>query len=162
MADAFADHLARLLSLADLSGRLGGDPRVDASLGDVASLARIAASADRVSVFAVENADADADGPPSITRVARSVDADDGLRAEVELPVAGAGLLFSAIAGGSAVSLAPVRADEPFYASNLAREPLVPGAVAFVPISAGGRARGVLEAARADGRPFSTRDLAAL
>ncbi len=162
MTDPFAAHLARLLSIVDLSGRLGARAGEGASLAGLAALARAAAGADRVSVYSIENADADADDAPSITRVARAIAVEDGLRAEVAVPTSGAGLLFSTLAGGGAVSLCPVAADEPFYASNLAREPLVPGALALAPIEVAGRPRGVLEAVRVEARSFGAAELSAL
>lgn len=162
MADAFAEHLSRLLLLADLAGRLGASRDDRGAAGDVVGLALAATQADRVSLFAVENAEADAEGEPNVERLARASRVADGVRGEVAFPARTAGMLFSAVAGGGALSLCPVDEDEPFYRDNREREPVVPGAVALIPIAVGGRTRGVLEATRTGERGFEQHEVLAL
>lgn len=159
--DALARHLATLLSIADLAGRLA--PQDDgAQIGsDLVHLARRAASADRASLFQIDNADADDETPPWIVRLARDVAEPDGVPAVVPFQPAHVALLFAPLASGATQALGPIGDAEPFYARHRSEEPRTPRYAAFAAVVVAGRARGVVEIAR-DEAAFRGDELLAL
>lgn len=160
--DPLARHLAQLLSVADLAGRLA--PTSDEGLiaRDLASLARRAAGADRASLFQIDNADADAADPLWVVRLARDVATPDDVDPAAAFYPAHSALLLSVMQAGAVESLGPLPGDEPFYAHHRALEPLVARHVALAPVEVDGTAVGVLEIARAEDRPFRGEELSGL
>jgi GAF domain-containing protein len=173
--DPFARHLAQLLSIADLAGRLQAPDDEGATARDLLRLAREACRADRASLFQLENADADADEPLCVIRLARdaagvssgeqlSLDEPPGADPAEATPFqpAHAGPLLSAIHAGGSVAFGPVADDEPFYAQHAELEPLPTRQAAFCAVVVDGRPVGVLEVARGADEPFSEAELGSL
>jgi GAF domain-containing protein len=160
--ESFARHLATLLRIADLSGRVRAEGTPDDVAADVLSLLRRAAGADRASLFDVDHADADDGEPLWVTRVARDVAAADGVRAAVPFQPAHVALLLTPLQTGALEALGDLRDDEPFYARHRQEEPLDTRHAAFAPVFQGGRPVAVVEIARSAGEPFRAEDLAVL
>lgn len=164
--DPFARHLAQLLSIVDLAGRLrageGGDDGERARVvSDALMLTRRACSAARASLFQLENIDADADEPLWVERIGRDAEGEPvepvaSFQARASAP------LLSAIHAGGSVSFGPIEADEPFYALHASVEPQAPLHAAFCPVHVDGEAVGVLEVARTQDAPFDEQALSGL
>jgi len=159
--DAFARHLAQLLSVADLVGRLQPPGDEAAAARDATLLARASTGASRASLFQVDNADADADGPLWVVRLARSCSVEDGVDAVAAFHPDHVALLLSPMQSGAIEALGPLSGDEPFYVQHRHHEPQAPGYAAFAPVLVDGRAVGVVEVARS-GAAFTTGELVCL
>ena len=160
--DILARHLAQLLSVADLVGRLQPPGDEAAAARDAAVLARASAGAERASLFQLDNIDADADGPLWIVRLARSCPMHEGVEPVAAFHPNHVALLLAPAQSGAIESLGPLSGEEPFYAHHRHHEPHVPRHAALAPVLVDGRAVGVLEVARIEGGPFSAAELACL
>lgn len=160
--DAFARHLALLLSVAELSSRLAPPASEAGVLADLGELARRATGADRVSVFEIDGADADEPAELRVVRIARVVAGADDVAAVATYLPRHVALLLAPFAALATEAIHPVSAAEPFYARHADVEPLPTRAAAFAPIVAFGRSRGVIELARTNDRPFKGDELRAL
>lgn len=160
--DPLARHLAQLLSVADLAGRLA--PTVDEGpiARDLVLLARRTTGAERASLFQIDNADADAVDPLWVVRLARDVASPDGVDPAAAFYPTHSALLLSVMQAGAVEALGPLPGDEPFYARHRALEPLTARHVAFAPIEVDGAAVGVLEIARSADLPFGGDELLGL
>lgn len=160
--DPFARHLAQLLSVADLVGRLQPPGDESAAAQDAVLLARAATGADRASLFQIDNADADADGPLWVMRLARAARDADDVDALVAFHPDHVALLLSPMQSGSIEALGPLSGSEDFYAQHRHHEPRAARFAALAPVVVDGRAVGVLEVAREAGEAFSVHELGAL
>jgi GAF domain-containing protein len=160
--EPFARHLAQLLSVVDLVGRLQPPGDEAAAARDATLLARASTGADRASLFQLDNADADADGPLWVVRLARSCAMPDGVDPVAAFHPDHVALLLSPMQSGAVEALGPLSDAEPFYAQHRHHEPLLPRFAALAPVLVDGRTVGVLEVARSQGDPFSSAELACL
>ncbi len=159
--DPFARHLAQLLSVIDLVGRLQPPGDEAAAARDAVLLARASTGAQRASLFQIDNADADADGPLWVVRLARSCSMDDGVDPVAAFHPAHVALLLAPFQSGAVESLGPLSGHEPFYTHHLHHEPQLPRFAALAPVLVDGAPVGVLEIARQE-LPFSPAELACL
>lgn len=148
--DIFARHLAQLLSIADLIGRLQPPSDEAVAIRDVTLLARASTKAERASLFQIENADASSLEPLWVMRLARSCEAEDRVEPVAAFYPDHIALLLAPMQNGAVEALGPLSGDEPFYRQHLHHEPLVPRFAALAPVLVSGRAVGVLEVARSD------------
>jgi GAF domain-containing protein len=160
--DPFARHLARLLSVADLVGRLQPPGDEAATARDAALLARASTGAERASLFQIDNADADADGPLWALRLARCCQTPDPVDPLVAFHPDHIAFLLAPMHSGSVEALGPLSGDEPFYRLHLHHEPHVPRHAALAPVLVDGQAVGVIEIARREGGPFQPHELTCL
>ncbi|HEU4413101.1 MAG TPA: GAF domain-containing protein [Polyangiaceae bacterium] len=160
--DPFVQHLAMLLSVAELEAKLRPAEGAGDAVGRALELARLASGSGRVSLFEVEGFRADDEAPLTVTRVGRAGAGDDGVEPRASFYSAHSALLLSSLGAGVTEALGPVDPSERFYREHLPFEPAPPLFVAFVPIYVGARPYGVLEAARAEAPGFDGASIDAL
>lgn len=159
--DTFARHLAQLLSVADLVGRLHPPGDEATAAHDATLLARASTGAERASLFQLDNVDADDDGPLWVVRLARSCLVNDGIDPVAAFHPNHVALLLAPMQSGAVEALGPLSGDEPFYAQHLHHEPSIPRFAALAPVLVDGRPVGVLEVARSSAA-FSPQELLCL
>jgi GAF domain-containing protein len=157
--DAFARHLATLLSTVDLAAQLS--PRAERpGPDDLLLLARAASGASRISLFRVRGASGDSDEPLSVVRLGR-VDGEGLDSRALDFQNASIALLLSCLGTGASEAVGPLGTDEPLRAAHREIEPDRSRFAVFVPASWEGEPLGVLEATR-DDRPFDSQEIALL
>ncbi|MCS6901358.1 MAG: GAF domain-containing protein [Myxococcales bacterium] len=159
--DPFARHLAQLLSVIDLVGRLQPPGDESAAARDAVLLARTSTGAERASLFQIDNADANTNDPLWVMRLARSSVLEDGVAPMAAFHPAYVSLLLAPLQSGAVESLGPLSGHEPFYAQHLHHEPHPPRFAALAPVLVDGAPVGVLEIARQQA-PFSPTELICL
>ena len=162
--DSFARHLALLLSVVDIESRLrpaaGATRRYRARSASCGARRMRAAS----SYFEIEGGDDDEGAGPEVTRVARSVERDDGIAHIAAFAPSRVALLLASSQTGAAEAIGPPRRRRTFFTPTTSRKNPCPRASPHSPrCSRAARAVGVLEAARGEeGPPFDGDDLEAL